>query len=593
VSPTSDTSEVSQSGYALIVRLATAVVQGLVLYWLLAGEGPKSWTPAQQQVLVPLWLIAVWVPYIFYFGVGQMRAVPLVLWAAAATLILAGIGYHSTTRGGYVAPYSSLPWSLMPLWIVLGIAAFIAHVLVVDTVAERRLVPGYERHFDTAWKLGLQLWLAGLFVSIFWLVLYLGGALFTLLKLSFFAEFIKKPLFIWLATALATAVAIHVTDTQPSLVRGFRSVVLSLFSWLLPLFAVIVLGFLLALLFGSLDNLWKTRFAASLLLWSAVVLIFLINAAFLYAQNSRARGYSLSLASLELVPLVGLAAWAIKLRVVQYGWSTDRIFATAVATIVFFYAAGYVLALVSGSAWQKRFEAANVVAAYAILAVILALFSPLADPGRLMVADQVARLKSGIIDATSFDYGALRRDGARWGKAALEQLSETKEFADSARVNASARSALTNPGLARTAPSNYVPAPVINTVKLTPELVEVVPAGRTLPESFFSEDHGAFRAKNPACAQPNSKQKCRAAFVVSNDGHPEAILFSDNWTTQLYEQGADGGWEHTGLVQGRTYCSGVKSAMSAGTFGVAAHPWPDLVIGGERLTIVPVQKGGC
>lgn len=569
----------------LAVRIVTAVIQGLTLYYLSLGGGSKSWTLAQQQINIPLHLIAVWVPWIIYLGVGQMRARWLVMWAVAAALILAAIGYHQAARETYVPPYTLLG-PRGPLWIALAVGVFMAQVLVVDAAAERRLMPSYERHFDTAWTFGLRCILSSLFIGIFWLLLYLGARLFLLIKLSFLDELIKEPLFGYPALAIMTAVAFHVTDTQVSVIRGLRTVVLTLFSWLLPLLVAIVLSFLVVLLFVPIDRLWSTRFAASLLLWTSVALILLINASYQDVARSRLKSLSVSMASLEVMPVVVLAGWAIGLRVAQHGWTTDRIFAAAVAGVVFCYAAGYVLALAGRSAWRRWFETTNVVTAYVILAVILALFSPLADPGRLMVASQMARLKSGAVDATSFDFKALLRDGARWGKVALEELSQSKDITDAEKVNESARGALAGramPGQIRGYPW----------AKLTPEMVEVSPLGRTLPESFFSPDQGAFRKANPGCAQPQSKKKCRATFVSPNDGRPEAVLFYDTWSARLYEQNADGRWEGTGTLQGRTHCKSVREAMETSAFTLDPHPWPDLLVGGERLTIVPAQQGPC
>jgi hypothetical protein len=567
----------------LAARLLTAIVQGLTLYFLYSTGG--RWSPAEQQIYIPLQLVAVWVPWILYLGVGQMRAVPLAIWVAVAALILAGLGYHEATRESFVGRYSLLN-PRAGLWVGVMLGMFIAHVLVVDSVAERRLVPSYERHFDTAWKIGLQVALAGVFVAIFWLVLYLGSQLFLLIKLSFLRELITQPLFVYLASTLAMATALHLTDIQASLLRGLRSVVLTLFSMLLPVLAVIVLGFLLTLPFVSLETLWGTRFAGSLLLSSTAVLVLLINAAYQDAWQSRLKFLFVSLASIELVPLIALAAWAIALRVGQHGWTTDRIFATAVAGILLGYAAGYVLALARGSAWQRSFETANVLTAYAILAVILALFTPLADPGRLMVADQLARLRSGAVDAASFDYAALSRDGAHWGKAALEELRETKDISKADTVNERAREALAG------RPSSQIRAHPW--VKLTADLVEVFPSGRTLPESFFSAEHGAFRKANPACAQRSAaNRKCRATFITANDGRPEAILFFDSWVARVYEQNAEGDWELSGTAQGRTHCKSVREAMADTEPALEAHAWPDLLIGGERLTIVPNPVGPC
>ena len=148
------------------------------------------------------------------------------------------------------------------------------------------------------------------------------------------------------ATSLAVAAAVHVTDVRAGLVRGARTLLLVLLSWLLPLMAIIVAGFLVGLFFTGLEPLWKTQFAAGYLLIAAGTLVILINAA--YQDGSEEHRppllirYAASLASLvALVPLVVIALTPSHLRVEQYGWTTARIGSTACAIVAASYAIGY------------------------------------------------------------------------------------------------------------------------------------------------------------------------------------------------------------------------------------------------------------
>ena len=50
--------------------------------------------------------------------------------------------------------------------LALSASLFIAHT-VVDSVIERRLFPPYPRHFDTAWKQGVQAILTLFFAGVF------------------------------------------------------------------------------------------------------------------------------------------------------------------------------------------------------------------------------------------------------------------------------------------------------------------------------------------------------------------------------------------------------------------------------------------
>jgi len=72
----------------------------------------------------------------------------------------------------------------------------------------------------------------------------------------------------------------HITDVRPSIVRGIRSLLLVLLSWLLPVAVLLVGGFLARLCVSGLTALWETGHATALLLTASAVLIILINATF-------------------------------------------------------------------------------------------------------------------------------------------------------------------------------------------------------------------------------------------------------------------------------------------------------------------------
>lgn len=280
-----------------LARCSGAIIQGAALYLLMnADDAPRKWPATDPLVFMPLTLVAVFVPVIVILGLGSIRARPLAIWTAISVAVISGLGFHAAWRGAvpaYAGEESNLPsvW----LWLALAASVYIAHALVVDAVIERRFAPSYARHFDTAWKQGVQIALAIVFVGLFWGVLYLGASLFKLIEIDFFERLLQRRWFWCPAITLAFAVAIHVTDVQPSLIRGARSLVLTLFSWLLPLLVLILVGFLGSLPFISLAPLWKTGFATSLLLTAAGLLVLLINACYPARRNKRTPELSVSL----------------------------------------------------------------------------------------------------------------------------------------------------------------------------------------------------------------------------------------------------------------------------------------------------------
>jgi hypothetical protein len=574
---------------AFLVRVIIAVAQAIALYLLAEAASAFRWWPATEpRIFVPLLLVWSFVPLIPMLGLSQLRPLPLSVWAAIATAVIVGLGYHDAVRGQYVAAANGpVVWPRYQLWLALAAALFVAHVLVVDSAIERRLVPAYARHFDTAWKQGVQLLLASAFVLVFWGVLVLGAGLFKLVDIEVFRHLIEQRWFDYPATALALAVAIHVTDVQPALIRGTRSLALTLLSWLLPLLVAILLGFIGSLPFISLDPLWKTHFATGLLLTAAALLVFLINSFYQDGTTegaaSRIKRIAAAVGAIELIPLVGLAVWALWLRVAQYGWSVERIFAAAIIAVAACYAVGYAAAVALSPTTLKRIEITNLVTAYVFLALALALFTPLADPARLMVADQVARLKSGTVRPEKFDFAALKFDGAGWGHEALVELGQTKDGPDAKGISTAASRALA-------ARNRYVVEPLTN-AELTAR-VAIYPPERALPPALVDLSAGPFTlATLPSCLRSTTVPKCLVRFLTLRPGEAEAILFVDNGVGYILQADASGRWRESGRLAGNLYCASVRRALERGEFIIEPHPSPDLVIGNLRLAISPPTAG--
>jgi hypothetical protein len=271
----------------------------------------------------------------------------------------------------------------------LAIAAlvFIGHHLVQPADMERRRIARYPTYFDVTWKHGVQAVLSLGFTGAFWLLLFLASALFKLIGVDAIEKLIQHEWFAFPATAVMFAAAVQLTDVRANLVRGVRTVALTLLAWLLPLMALIAAAFLLTLPFTGLEPLWKTKSATAILLVADAFLILLANAAYQDGTEKTAvvLKWAARLAGVLLVPITVLAAYGLSLRIGQYGLSPDRIIAVACVLVAAGYAIGYAVAAVRPGAWMKTLEATNIAMAFVVIAVLLALCTPVADPRRLSV----------------------------------------------------------------------------------------------------------------------------------------------------------------------------------------------------------------
>lgn len=568
-----------------ILRAAIGLLQGLALYLVYLAYDADTWPATNGLVFAPLLLIALFIPLVVSQALGTLRLRTLAIWAAAATVIIGGLAFYDVWHAwpvdyGPGDPPLARP-RILPsaeLTIALFAGLFIAHSLVTAGDLDRRFIADYTTHFDVAWKLAVQAALAAAFTGAFWGLLRLGAGLFELIDIDVFIELIQERWFAIPATTLAVSAALHVTDVRADIVRGIRTLGLSLLSWLLPLMTLIAAGFLATLVFAGVQPLWDTQFATALLLIAFGALVILLNAAYQDGHVERATPrvlrYPGSLAALVLVPLAALAAYALFLRVEQYGWTATRIYASACALVAAFYAGGYAVAAIRSEPWLKRIEQWNFYGALATLAVLLALFSPIADPYRISVASQVARLESGVVTPEQFDFANLRWEGGRFGQAALERLKATTEGPRAEYVRESASRALvaTNRSVRRVDPD------------IARANVNVHPAGATLPPAFLAQDWSGVAA--PACIQGFRTASCDAWLMDLDADGMDEIAVLDRFLVHVFHLTDQMEWARVGNWSLPPGCAALPAEMVAGRFATAPpepNRWPDLEISGLRF----------
>ena len=585
------------SPYLIWIRLAVGLAQGAALWWLYHSADAFSWLcddlrpgacptavwPATvPELFGPLAMILVMVPVLLLAGVGRMRPLTLALWAVAATALLALLGWHgvaaqSITEYGPRSRPPFLPWP-MPLF--AATALFIGHHLVLPADMERKWIAAFPTYFDTAWKAGVQLALSIGFTGAFWLLLFLGSALFHIIGLNFLQDLLGEEWFSIPITTLVFATAVHLTDVRDGLIRGVRSVALMLLSWLLLLMTVLAAGFLAALPFTGLQGLWDTGSATALVLAAAAALIILVNTAY---QDGRADNLppailrvTVRIAAVLLTPLVVIAFWGLALRIGQHGLTPDRIIAFACAVIGAAYAAGYGFAALSpfwrtGAGWMRPLERTNVWTAGLEIAVIIALFSPIADPARLSVADQMARLERGAVKPDQFDYHFLRFESGKAGEAALTRLARSS-----------------NAGIAGLARSMQAekhrydvdladPLPSADDIR-----IRANPVGAVLPASF-TEQYPRLREVLSGCVEGAA---CEARMLnLDRDGATEVIVAARG-RLSVFKREADGRWFEWAEYTPPSCQEGsadVAAALRRGEFETAPPAFPDLILNGRRF----------
>lgn len=569
------------------LRLAVGLVQGGLLYFLYHAQQSGAWPSNHPGLFFPLTLGGIMLPVLLISGLGHLLRRPLLLWLGLAAFVLAVVGLHDAWRNTLDAAPLRHP-AFLDYPFCVGFF-FVAHSLVLAGGGRR--LPEYADCFDSAWKLAIQLLFSGMFVAGVWLVMWLGAALFDLLKLKFLGELLQRSWFSVPLVCLAFSSAMHTTDVRPSIVRGIRSLLLVLMAWILPIAVLLIGGFLLALPFTGLQVLWQTRHATAVLLASCAVLVVLVNAAFQSGDSSADLARSVRLAArvacILLLPLAFLGVYALGLRIRDYGWTTERVLAAACLVMALFYAGGYALAaLRRGVPWLDGLRQVNLAASFLALAVSFALFTPFADPARIAVADQVARLERGTTPADQFDYVFLRFHGVRYGTAALRELAERGAGPQAALVRTRAQAAA---NLRYEDPWNQGSgAPIDVGANLS-----VWPQGAALPAGFLQQDWTAVRVPGLALACIHrAGSKCDAIVLdADGDGRQDVLLVGvsrGDGAALLAER--NGAWQVVARPSLHLAgCSGALERLRAGDFSMVPATMRDIEIGGRRIILTPAE----
>ena len=588
-----------------LIRLATGLLQGLA-YYLLSTDGLEAWRKGHEDLTAMAWPLMIGVPMLVLAGVGRMRPRVLWPWIAAAFAGLAGMGLYQ--HWSLSTNFSELDWmaryrqqSIIFSWAPVWTTLYILHHLIEGCDAAGKLRPDYRLLFDRSWRRAFQLGVAISFAFTLIGLLYLGGALFKLVGANQLADLVEKEWFrdpLWFA---AFAVAVHLTDVRPALIQGVRSVVLTLNAWLLPVIVALASGFLLLLPFTGLEKLWATKAATAIVLSVAGNLVILINAAYQDGDPARRTPKVLQmtgrLGAVLLTPLTLIAAYAIWLRIGQYGLTPQRVIALAVLFTSAAFAAGYLAAALRRGPWLKLVEPVNIATALLISIIVVSLFSAVADPRRLAVDNQIARLLQGKVKPDAFDYRFLRFKSGRFGEAALRQLaaSDKPDIAARARVALARKFEFDDVFGDKGQVPGSVEPPLSHAV--------ILPRGAVLPEGFKALVKSMNAPEKPESPSADIQVKVqinaqilgpdclRGAAVctlvvrdLDHDGAPEVIV-SDGAQMLVYGQ-SSGQWTQVGsfLNAGCRIDTAQLETMEA------VRPlYDNLIINGARMSFSPTQ----
>ncbi len=520
--------------------------------------------------------------------------------SALVGLVFLALGAWAA-RSATGAPGLEASAVLTPFAISMAAALFVAGPFLQCRQAHGRWCAPYPELFAHAWQNLLTLLVAGVFTGICWAVLGLWAGLFTLIGVEFFADLFTGTAFAYLATGLFGGLGVLVGRSQARPVQMMRRLLIAIFTGLFPLLAAIALLFVATLPFTGLDPLWSTRSAATVLMSLLVAMVVFANA--VYQDGDDPAPYPrplrlLAAAGLVVLPVFAvLALVALGLRVGQYGWSVERIWAGIAAAVLTLHALGYAwAALDRRGRWLARIEPVNVTAALAGLLLVLLANSPALDPQRISAASQAQRLLDGRTSADDFDEVYLRYRSGRAGYETLQELAQAPQVTSNAELaDRIGRSLLQTGRYQPWSSDSPNKATAEERAPLRPGSIPVVgPA----PEAGWWDAMVARNVDSVGCGRAGSD--CIAIVRdLDGDGALDVLLCHlgvDHTVHCRVHARENGAWYDVApVVMFDDGTRTLSNAVRRGEVQLVPRRWPDLEVAGQRSAIEdpsaePVQQ---
>lgn len=558
-----------------LLRIGVGLVFGLILAFLITGSEKISHNIIQvwRPTLIAIFALSA---FVFLAGLGNMRRISLLAWGAIAMLLIGIISHHAFSQSTTHSDFGeqNIFWILPFL--------FITHELVSSGDEANKIIAPYETYFDEAWKRGVQLFLAIAFTGVFWLILWLGAALLKIIGLNWFEQLLKEKYFAIPATFVAFASAVHLGDVQSKLLNNFRNLVLSVFSWLLPIIVLVAGIFSVSLIFTGLKPLWETKAATASLLAGCMFLVLLINAAYQNGDNelNPILKWSIRIASFETLVFAAIAGYSLYLRIDQYGLTHERILALIGVIVANLYGLGYVASNFIGNTsynFMPKIKNINIGMAFVKSILFFAILTPIADPSRLSVNSQVSMLLKGKISPEKFDFRFLARQSGKYGEDALNKLTKSQN---------PQIVLLANKAIEENKNYDNYDAPeqknLKSAEKIDPNNFNLI-KGSKLPDSFVAQDIKNRTLILPNCmAYEKPEKKCDTVLIdLNNDKKDEIIIDGGSYLILFYE--TKDGWKSQSLYLNDSNI-GLQN-FKLGKVEAAKPEWNSLKVGDEILEI--------
>ena len=399
------------------IMAAICAVAGVAFHFLIDHPFPEPLEPWRQAAATCVAIATL----SFVMTVERFRWQWAVGFAVAWGLVIALVGWFTAQ---YNVQATIFEWPYLS-----GIFAVMIAAPLFQTIRdEGRASLPYERLHGHAWADAVIGASSLFFTGVVFLLAWLIAGLFGLIGIEEVRKLLEKGWFAWALAGFAFGASAGLLRERDRLLPMLQRLLRIVLSVLAPPLAVALVLFLASIPFTGLEKFWKSGVPATPpLLLAGAGAILMANTVFAESRESRSPSAVLRWAALLLVavvlPLAAIAALSIGIRIDQYGWTPGRIWGViAVAVAIAYGLAGWFSIWRGRLDFDERLRPLQTALAVGLCGLALLLALPILDFGAISANSQMARLQSGKVSPTKFDWRAMAFDFGPSGRATLERV---------------------------------------------------------------------------------------------------------------------------------------------------------------------------
>ncbi|QIP57703.1 DUF4153 domain-containing protein [Hafnia alvei] len=417
-----------------ILIIITCLIQGALLY-LSNDFSTQEWRLDHKTTLLYVLVLSLSLPLVFVLSVNTLRN--KTLWKVLLAYAVIFIAMTTWVNWNDVGLRDYGTGILATFYFSLAAIIFVTLPWLQVRIENPNSPVNYPDLHDAIWQNTITVVLTLLIAGLMWGILSLGAGLFKLIGIDFFYNlFFEHQIFTYLANSLVLAIGVLICRTNSKLIITVRKLLSLVVKGLLPLLSFFALIFIFSLPFTGINTLAKQWSSATTLLTTmSLLLALLVNAVYLSADNNKKKPYPRAIryiinGSLLALPIYAiLSTYYLGLRIVQYGWTPERLWAAVVVGLSLCLSLAYATAVVrKNTIWLHSLGNINKKMMCLIAAILILCNSPIIDPYRISVNDQMQRYATGKISPDNLDLIMLRFDAGRRGNDALQALRHDAKF---------------------------------------------------------------------------------------------------------------------------------------------------------------------